>query len=315
MNVKISSNHTAFLHVDIDSPVTLLRFWGCAPAEDEVRLLDRFYNIAMSRALDFFEENSVPATFFCVGHELQRSGAASKWIKKAFDSGHEIANHTHSHSFKFGALLPEARRSEISQCSEVIERLIGRKPLGFRAPSYQVTSDLIDLLESMDFQYDCSAFFSSLNFLLDLYHRSRRKSDAENGFKGSMAAPPANAYFPSRKNFYSIGEPRRVMEIPMPRNGFFNFPFYNNFHLSAGELYRKIDLYMMRQRHLPYLFHLIEFCDLSDPIPRSLKVHPNVSISAIKKINAMRDSIAILKKRYRIMRTDNFVLRMKSGEE
>ncbi len=89
---------TVLVHVDIDSPATLLKFWG-GGGEFDGDQLDSFYRVAMERALSIFKACGVPATFFCVGSELDRSKQAAGLIRQAFSSGHEIANHTYSHPY------------------------------------------------------------------------------------------------------------------------------------------------------------------------------------------------------------------------
>ena len=49
-------------------------------------------------------------------------------------------------------------RNEIEFAQDAIERATGRRPVGFRAPGYTVTDELLGLIEHAGFLYDSSVF-------------------------------------------------------------------------------------------------------------------------------------------------------------
>lgn len=56
--------------------------------------------------LDVLKENNVHATFFVTGSNIERGGeSAINLVKRAFDEGNAIANHSYSHDYKY--LYPE----------------------------------------------------------------------------------------------------------------------------------------------------------------------------------------------------------------
>ena len=294
-----------FIHVDIDSPETLLRFWGRKGRFDAASL-DGFYNRAMERALALFKECAVPATFFCVGADLEKSGKAAERVREAFRAGHEIANHSYSHPYGMTGLEPRGAEDEIKRCSDVIERITGKRPVGFRAPSFDVNAQIIGILEKLGFEYDSSVFYSILGSLMKFYHRVLRQGDVPSGYNGRMRAAPRGPYFPNRSDHWVPGPPRGIVELPLPRSPL-GLPFYHNFHLSMGWTYSRFDIARMRQAQTPYLFHLVEFCDLRDGLPEELAVHPNLKMDFRVKLERIKKTIRLFKKHYRIMRTDRFV--------
>ena len=56
-----------------------------------------------------------------------------------------------------------------------------------------------------------------------------------------------------------------------------------------------------------YLFHSIEFMDLSDGLPEELAVHPNVKMPVRDKLGRSRAILSNLLKRYEWVRTREFV--------
>jgi peptidoglycan/xylan/chitin deacetylase (PgdA/CDA1 family) len=89
------------------------------------------------RLLDLLREKNVKASFFVVG---QRAEQHPEIVRRAWDEGHLIANHTWSHRLLFCFLSPRRLRSEIERGNECIKRICGistryfRSPVGLRHP-------------------------------------------------------------------------------------------------------------------------------------------------------------------------------------
>jgi peptidoglycan/xylan/chitin deacetylase (PgdA/CDA1 family) len=83
------------------------------------------------RLLDLLREKNVKATFFVVG---QRAEQYPEIVRRAWEEGHLIANHTWSHRPLFCFLSPRRLRSEIERTAECIHRICGARPRYFRSP-------------------------------------------------------------------------------------------------------------------------------------------------------------------------------------
>lgn len=294
-------------HVDIDSPWVLLKFWGLSGEVYSLDDLADFYEIAMTRALAMFNKLDIKATFFCVGRELEEIETARKYIKQAFQEGHEIACHTYSHPFAFTSLSNKEIETEIIKCSDIIDDIIGERPVGFRSPGYDIDKRVIDILEQTGFLYDSSAFWSVFNSLFGIYYRWFSKINSSGLFGNSTRKIPSEPYFPSVENWRREGAKRNIIELPLPRLPILNFPFYNNLYLKAGPIYRGIAPKLVRNSYLLYLLHLIEFVDLSDRVPSILQIHPNLAMNINKKTSIMCNVINLLKQKYETVRTDIYV--------
>jgi peptidoglycan/xylan/chitin deacetylase (PgdA/CDA1 family) len=304
------------IHVDLDSPRTLLRFYGLDAGAYTDTNLDGFYRRAMDRALALFDRCRVKATFFAVGGDLERSAGAREMIARAHALGHEIANHTYSHPFGFRGLGAAGIRDEIERCSAVIEKVIGVKPAGFRAPGYDVDTAAINALEASGLRYDSSGFWSSVKWLMEGYHRLRSRSGAP---RGQMAASwgtgsprlPHEPYFPHPDDWRKSGGARSFVEIPLPRTRMLQLPFYSNLHLLLPTRCRGVLTALVSRRYLVYLIHAIEFVDLGDrDVPAELAIHPNVRTATTQKLSGLEELITALSRRYRCTRTDHFVERI-----
>src|SRR5271165_3268092 len=83
------------------------------------------------KLLDLLREKNVKATFFVVG---KRADQYPEIVRRAWDEGHLIANHTWSHYSLFCFLTPSRLRSEIERGTESVHRSCGFRPRLFRSP-------------------------------------------------------------------------------------------------------------------------------------------------------------------------------------
>jgi peptidoglycan-N-acetylglucosamine deacetylase len=83
------------------------------------------------RLLDILREKNVKATFFVVG---KRADRYPEIVRRAWDEGHLIANHTWSHPNLFCFLTPWRLRAEIERGTESIYRSCGFRTSYFRSP-------------------------------------------------------------------------------------------------------------------------------------------------------------------------------------
>jgi polysaccharide deacetylase family protein (PEP-CTERM system associated) len=105
--------------------------------------------------LELFDELGVRATFFVLGMAAR---AHPELVEAVVERGHEIGSHGDAHRpvhsqtpAEFGADLRAAR--------ETIEQMSGRRPIGYRAPAFSITSEdrwAYEVLADEGFAYDAS---------------------------------------------------------------------------------------------------------------------------------------------------------------
>ena len=83
------------------------------------------------RLLDMLREKGVKATFFVVG---KRAEQYPDIVRRAWEEGHLIANHTWSHPNLFCFLTPRRLRAEIERGTESVYRSCGFRTPYFRSP-------------------------------------------------------------------------------------------------------------------------------------------------------------------------------------
>jgi peptidoglycan/xylan/chitin deacetylase (PgdA/CDA1 family) len=88
-------------------------------------------SIYTSQVLDILDQHGVKATFFVVGRNAVLN---PHLMRRAVESGHEIGNHTWSHTALTALKKKGARRHEVEGASDVVRAATGHKPLLFRPP-------------------------------------------------------------------------------------------------------------------------------------------------------------------------------------
>lgn len=81
--------------------------------------------------LDVLAREHVPASFFVVGSQASR---APELVRRAFDEGHVIGNHSFLHP-NVDTIGDARLRIELESTSRLLESIIGRRPLLYRPPS------------------------------------------------------------------------------------------------------------------------------------------------------------------------------------
>jgi polysaccharide deacetylase family protein (PEP-CTERM system associated) len=107
--------------------------------------------------LSLLADHDTCATFFVVGWVAERY---PQMVKNIHAQGHTIGCHSYWHR-KVYDLTPEEFRSDTRRAKTILEDIIGQPVVGYRAPSYSVTTKslwALDILRELGFTYDSSIF-------------------------------------------------------------------------------------------------------------------------------------------------------------
>lgn len=217
----------------------------------------------------FLQPYGIKATLFMVGNDFLHAKNHA-CIKAAAEEGHEIANHTMSHVQGFRFLSLEEKEAEIAGMEKVCEQVIGKRPVGFRAPGWNISDDTLPILKKRGYLYDSSVFPTSLMPLMKLLHwysmRSRSGGDRTTMglFKYMMA--PTVPYNTNYESFAKKGK-EALVEFPVTVLPFVRLPFFATFFLAAGLGFFKLFYQALKVFNSPiqFQFHLSDFVDYSHP--------------------------------------------------
>lgn len=100
------------------------------------------------RLIAVLERYNAKATFFVVGEWAEKY---SESVKKLYEAGHEIANHSDTHPH-INNLTEQKITEEIEKCGEKIERITKTKPVLFRGPYGEYNNMVIETAEKLGYK-------------------------------------------------------------------------------------------------------------------------------------------------------------------
>jgi len=203
-----------------------------------------------NKILDLFEKNKVKATFFTLGYIGEKF---PDLIKEIDSRGHEIASHSYAH-LDIRKVTKEKFESDLKKSVEILEKITGKKILGFRAPYFSIDKKSFWAMEILSkyFTYDSSIF----PVKTPLY-----------GIKNA----PRNIYKPNIIDPTIIDSKSSLIEIPMATD---RIPIIGNIPIAGGfylrflpYFYMKYGLKKINKNKKSFIFY-IHPKDLDPEIPK-----------------------------------------------
>ncbi len=158
------------------------------------------------RLLRVLDRAGIRATFFVPGYTAERWPEVVRAIR---DAGHEIAHHGYLHEGSRAA-SPEQEEARLVGGLAALDAVAGIRPSGYRAPNWEVSYALPELLVRHGFRYDSS--------LMDADHPYRLQAASETTdslveLPGHWALDDWEAYnyLPGLTGSGVIGRPRDVV--------------------------------------------------------------------------------------------------------
>ncbi|MGE5235008.1 MAG: polysaccharide deacetylase family protein, partial [Acidobacteriota bacterium] len=163
----------------------------------------------LPRLLRLLERRGVRATFFVPGFTAERWPDAVRAIR---DAGHEIGHHGYLHEGARSAPDTATEEANLLRGLEALDRVAGVRPLGYRAPMWELSYRLPALLARHGFTYDSG--------LMDADHPYRLAVGPEPGAPSIIELPvqwalddwEAYNYLPGITGSGVIARPSEVFE-------------------------------------------------------------------------------------------------------
>ena len=110
--------------------------------------------VGVPRILNLLAVYKLPATLFVPGHTAE---SFPDTVEAILAAGHEVAHHGYEHRDP-STQNPDEERRSMERGVQVLERFLGRPPLGYRSPSWDYSPVTLSLLVEYGFLYDSSLF-------------------------------------------------------------------------------------------------------------------------------------------------------------
>ncbi|WP_299979308.1 polysaccharide deacetylase [uncultured Pseudoteredinibacter sp.] len=118
--------------------------------------------VAIPRILDTFKKFDIKQTFFIPAWCMSQY---PEMVESILEGGHEIAHHGYIHEDPTRH-SPEEQIEWFERALEVHQSLTGSKPVGYRAPVYNVNDTVIELLMKHGFLYESSMMADDIPYIL-----------------------------------------------------------------------------------------------------------------------------------------------------
>jgi len=226
-----------------------------------VRIYDNTYRI-----LTILDENNIKATFFVLGWIAEKYPDLVKYIS---DKGHDIGSHSYKHILIYKS-SPDRFKYDVLKSIDLIESIINKKVVSFRAPGFSITNSSLWSLEIL----------------------------AEIGIKNDSSIFPAKrghggiSKFNLDQPFLWVIKNKFIKEYPinMMKYGFINIPFSGGGYFRILP-YNILKYFTKKSKYMMTYFHPRDF-DKNQPIltelsfTRKIKCYYGLS-SAIHKLNKL----------------------------
>jgi len=291
----------ASLSLDLDNLWSYLKVHGDPNWQSFPSILD----LVVPRILDFLDRHNLKITFFIVGQDaaLEKNRDSLNAIASA---GHEIGNHSFHHNSWLHLFSEEEIKQEIILAEKHIESVTGQHPLGFRAPGYSFSPDVLRVLLKRGYQYDASTFPTFLGPLARTYYLMTTKlSPEERAQRQNLFGKFKDGFQRLKPYQWEMGQ---LLEIPVTTLPIFKFPIHFTYILYMSSLakvlgisYFQFALKLCRINKIEpsLVLHPTDFLDNKD-VP-ALSFFPGMKLPFNRKLAILNQALQLLSKNFTIL--------------
>lgn len=222
------------------------------------------WTVGLDRILAILSLHGVRATFFVVGRDAELPEVARRWRSLA-EAGHELAVHTWSHPQDWPRVSRGQKQEEIRRTADVIESTSGSRPVGFRAPGWNIDEMTLELLAEEGFRYDSSVFPTTLSPALKAAYGMATRFRLPTLGRLSYLMAPRRTYRPGSPLWRRGTRP--MLEIPLSVTPVMRRPVFSTWYLWRGIAGLERDLAALAEDGLNFMFHPADFLDRDEVAP------------------------------------------------
>ncbi|MEM9114334.1 MAG: polysaccharide deacetylase family protein [Myxococcota bacterium] len=281
----------AAISIDVDSIRHYHSIHGLEPGPPEEA--DPIYATALPRFWELLDGR--PATLFLIGADAPRYAAA---FEPASRTGCEIASHSQAHDYRLTRLSKDAMHEDLAAAEAALLPLAGgQKPVGFRAPGYNQSPELLEVLVERGYVYDSSllpapAYFGARAVAIGAYSLRGTPSSSLLG-RARAFSGPLSPYRTLPHAYWNADEAGTIWELPIGVEPRSRWPLIGTTWVGTPGPLRRSALRALTRRSLPFVFemHAIDLLDAKDEgVPAELTARqPDLRISVKDKMRRLRE--------------------------
>ena len=252
-----------------------------------------YLDVLIPKTLDFFREHEIRATYFIVGQDavLEKNASA---LGRITEAGHEVGNHSFRHEPWLHLYDEKEIEAEIADTEAAIEKVTGKRPVGFRGPGFSVSETVLRVLKRRGYSFDASTLPTFLGPLARAYYfmQSSNLTREEKEQRKLLFGKAREGFRPVRSHLLQIGGDSELLEIPVTTFPLLKIPFHlsyvlylSTFSPGIARLYFKSALTACRLFNVEpsLLLHPLDF--LGGDEVDALAFFPGMEMKGEKKRN------------------------------
>jgi peptidoglycan-N-acetylglucosamine deacetylase len=293
----------ASLSLDLDNKWCYLRTHGVAGWEKYPSYLD----LVVPRVLRACDSRDLQLTCFVVGRDAAIDANADSLAALAA-AGHEMANHSFDHE-PWLHTLPRARlETEVCAAEELIERVTGQRPIGFRGPAYSVCDDVLEILVERGYLYDASTLPTYIGPLARWYFRHTATADAVQEAERNELFGSLREGLRSIRPYIWNTPAGSLVEIPVTTFPLLRSPIHMTYLVYLWQIsprlartYLRLALTACRLRNVApsMLLHPLDFLGVEDD--SEMQFFPGMTVPREEKLELLDEVLAQLSAGYRLV--------------
>ena len=183
-------------------------------------------------------QNSPKASFFVLGWLAERLPGL---VREIHSRGHEVASHGYNHNL-CNQQSCEDLKKDLKDSKKLLEDIIGSQVYGYRAPSFAINNDILQVIEDCGYLYD-----SSYNSFA-MHERYGRLYLSKNENKGVAVKISNNFYeLPISNIKFSIQNSKsrvQYLQLPWGGGGYFRIIPLSLFKMGVNSILNKYKAYI-----------------------------------------------------------------------
>jgi hypothetical protein len=293
----------ASLSLDLDNKWSYMKTHGDPGWDSYPSYLD----LVVPRFLQTLRDLDLKISVFIVGQDAaqEKNHAALASITQ---EGHEVGNHSFHHEPWLHLYTDEELEREVSSAEEIIERVTGSRPIGFRGPGYSFSPAVLRVLAGRGYLYDASTFPTFLGPIARAYYFFKSRLNQEQKQERKQLFGKFNEGFRTLRP-YSWETPKGpILEIPVTTMPVFRVPMHLSYILylaqysrALAKAYFRFALFLCRLRGISpsLLLHPLDFLGGDDE--PDLSFFPAMQMKGADKVRLVAEVLAHFSRQFRVV--------------
>ncbi|CAM4170938.1 polysaccharide deacetylase family protein [Zobellia roscoffensis] len=275
------------LSLDMDNQWSYMKIHG----EEGWETYPSYLDIFVPHVLKVLDELNLKITFFIVGQDAAFE-KNHKYLRDIADAGHDIGNHSFVHETWLHLYSREEMEKEIDTAHDIIEKVTGKAPNGFRGPGFSWSATLLEVLADKGYVYDASTLPTVIGPLARLYYFSTSNlSKEEKEDRKEIFGKFSDGFKKLKPYFWKTKKNQRLLELPVTTMPIFRIPFHlsyliyiSNISIHLMMLYLNIAIFLCKitKTQPSFLLHPLDLIG-GDQIT-SLAFFPGMNVSSDRKV-------------------------------